>query len=89
MCLLIVQKPRNESIEDDIDEAWANSVKKVIILADAHNIPENYNNIMLLWNHIGLDKMKIICACDHKMSNIITGIQVRLNSSIMIFNLLI
>ena len=72
----MVQKPKNESIEDDIDESWANSVKKVIILADAPNVPENYHNVMILWNQIGVDKMKLICACDHKMANLICGIQV-------------
>ena len=71
----MVKKPENESIEDDIDEAWANSVKKVIILADVLNVPENYNNIMILWNQIGLNNLKLVCACDHKMSNIICGIQ--------------
>ena len=64
------------SQESDYEDALANSVKKVIILADVHEIPENYNNIMLIWNHIGLHNLRMVCACDHKMANIICGIQV-------------
>ena len=72
----MVKKPNNDSMEDDIDESQANSVKKVIILADVQNIPENYHNIMTLWKQIGLDQLKLVCACDHKMANLICGIQV-------------
>lgn len=75
----MVKNPANESIVDDIEESWANSVKKVVILADVHNVPENYNNIKTLWYQIGLQKIKLICSCDHKMANIICGIQVWLN----------
>ena len=72
----------NPNIEDDADEeSKANSVKKVIILADVHGIPENYNNVMVLWNKIGLHELKLICACDHKMANIICGIQVNRSMS--------
>ena len=75
----MVKNPNNDSPEDDLHEVQANSVKKVIILADVIGIPENYNNVMTLWNQIGVDNMKLICACDHKMSNLICGIQVCLN----------
>ena len=68
---------QNPDVEDGTDEdSEANSVKKVIILADVHGIPENYNNVMVLWNEIELHDLKLICACDHKMANIICGIQV-------------
>ena len=72
----MVKSPLNDSTEDDIDESQANSVKKVIILADVHNVPENYFNVMTLWDQVGVDNMKLICACDHKMANLICGIQV-------------
>ena len=69
-----------ENPDDDTGEnAEANSVKKVIILADAIGVPETYNNVRILWEKIGLKALKFICACDHKMSNIITGIQVNRN----------
>ena len=77
VCLLVVENPTDD--DDPSDGGNANSVKKVIILADVFDIPENYNNVMTIWNQIGLDDLKLICACDHKMSNIICGIQVSLN----------
>ena len=68
---------QNPDVEDGTDEdSEANSVKKVILLADVHGIPENYNNVMVLWKDIGLHGLKLICSCDHKMANIICGIQV-------------
>ena len=73
----MVEKPDPNSDDDPFDGAKANSVKKVVILADVHDIPENYNNVMILWNQTGLDDLKLICACDHKMANIVCGIQVR------------
>ena len=77
MCLLVVKKPTSDSDENP-DDTSANSVKKVIILADVHDIPENYNNVMTLWNKIGLNYLKMITAVDHKMANIVCGIQVSL-----------
>ena len=70
----MVRKPSSSPDEDN--DKSANSVKKVIILADVPNVPENYNNIMVLWNQVGLNSLKTIIACDHKMANIICGIQV-------------
>ena len=75
----MVENPTDNDDPDPYDEVSANSVKKVIILADVFDIPENYNNVMTLWDQIGLDDLKLICACDHKMSNIICGIQVSLD----------
>ena len=70
----MVEKPKDDQ---DLSEGGdANSVKKVIILADVIDIPENYNNVRTLWKKIRLDDLKLICACDHKMSNIVCGIQV-------------
>ena len=77
MCLLVIKKPSPTSGEDD-DGISANTVKKVIILADVPNVPENYHNILELWREIGLHNLKFITACDHKMANIICGIQVNL-----------
>ena len=48
VCLLVIENP---GIEVTDEAAEANSVKKVIILADAIGIPENYNNIRVLWNN--------------------------------------
>ena len=70
----MVETPKDDS--DPSDGGNANTVKKVIILADVFDIPENYNNVKILWDKIGLNDLKLICACDHKMSNIICGIQV-------------
>ena len=69
----MVENPNIDDIEEAVD---ANSVRKVIILADVFGIPESYNNVRVLWNKIGLNALKMICACDHKMANIICGIQV-------------
>ena len=70
------ENPDSNPHDDPFDGTKANTVKKVIILADVHNIPENYHNVLTLWNQCGLNDLKLICACDHKMANIICGIQV-------------
>ena len=53
----------------------ANSVKKVQMLAVVHGVPENYHNIKALWDTVQLRDLKTCLSSDHKVSNIVSGIQ--------------
>ena len=54
----------------------ANSVRRVIMLSVVQNVPENYYNLKKLWEATKLGDLKTCVSCDHKVSNIVTGIQV-------------
>ena len=54
----------------------ANSVKKVQMLAVVQGVPENYHNLKTLFEAAQLRDLKTCYCSDHKVSNIITGIQV-------------
>merc|ERR1712115_54772 len=51
-----------------------NSVKKVIILGCA-DVKENYFNVKLLFNRVGLNSIKVKLSVDLKMANIMLGLQ--------------
>ena len=51
-----------------------NSVKKVVILGAA-DVKENYFNVKLLFNKVGINSLKLQLAVDLKMANIILGLQ--------------
>ena len=55
----------------------ANSVKRVIMLAVAQNVPENYHNLKVLWDAAKLGDLKTCLSCDCKVANITSGIQVK------------
>ena len=57
----------------------ANSVKRVIMLSVVQNVPESYYNLKQLWKASKLGDLKTCVSCDHKVSNIISGIQVCTN----------
>lgn len=54
----------------------ANSVKKVQLLAVVPKVQENYHNLKTLWDAVSINDMKTCVSSDHKVSNIISGIQV-------------
>ena len=57
-------------------DVTGNSVKRVIMLAVVQNVQENYHNLEKLWKACKLGDLKTCVSCDHKVSNIISGIQV-------------
>ena len=65
-------------------DATANSVKRVIMLAVVQNVQENYHNLETLWKATKLGDLKTCVSCDHKVSNIISGIQVCTNVKYML-----
>ena len=60
-------------------DTTANSVKRVIMLSVVQKIQENYYNLEQLWKATKLGDLKTCVSCDHKVSNIISGIQVSTN----------
>ena len=81
--LLIVKDDPNDPIFDPPNSkkrcrakgVRANSVKMVHMLAVVHGVPENYHNLKTLCDAVQLTDLKTCLCCDHKLSNIITGIQ--------------
>ena len=82
--LLIVKDDPNDPIFDPKiskekrhrRDFGANSVKKVQLLAVVQGVQENYHNIKTLWDAVKVQDLKTCLSCDHKVSNIISGIQV-------------
>jgi hypothetical protein len=53
----------------------SNSVKDVLILALVPDVPENYQNLKVLWQQTKLNEVKMTLSCDHKVANLVLGIQ--------------
>ena len=82
--LLIVKDDPNDPMFDpkfsakrrQPKDVSANSVKKVQLLAVVPNVQENYHNLKTLWDAVSINDLKTCVSSDHKVSNIISGIQV-------------
>ena len=46
-----------------------------MIFFQAHEIVESRHNVKLLWDEVGLNRIKFMLCADHKMNNIVFGIQ--------------
>ena len=68
--------PQRSRKRHQTKNASANSVKRVQILAVTQKVPENYHNLKVLWEAAQLGDLKTCLSCDHKVSNIASGIQV-------------
>ena len=52
-----------------------NSVKNLLLLSIINDIPENYENLSIMWKKLQLNSLKMHNANDLKLSNLILGIQ--------------
>jgi hypothetical protein len=84
ICLLIMEKdPEDISVDPESPikkggkqrKQLSNSVKDVLILALAPDVPENYDNLQVLWQQTKLNDIKMSLSCDHKVANLVLGIQ--------------
>jgi hypothetical protein len=85
VCLLIMEKdaeditvdPESPIKRNQGKRPLRNSVKDVLILANAPDVPENYENLKVLWEQVKLNEIKMTLSVDHKVANLVLGIQGR------------
>ena len=67
--------PDSEIGREEQVKITPNTVKELLLLGVINDIPENYENLKIIWEKLELNSLKKFMALDLKLANISVGIQ--------------